>query len=268
MRPGACRRPALEDEYGVDIDEHRLFESKTIADIEALLAQSTQAPAPHALPRWAHGWPGRIARQAIQSALVFPAVRFSCRPLTIEGADHLRDVELPALFIANHNSHFDTPTVLMALPSHIRRRTCVAAAADYFYRSALPGAVFSLCLGTFPFSREGSVRTSLQHCGELVDDGWSLLIYPEGTRSPSGEPQAFKAGIGLLASELRVPVVPMWLEGLRAVLPKGASRPQRGPVRVRIGEPLRVQPGADYGTVTECLEQSLARLRDVTRPPM
>ncbi len=81
-----------------------------------------------------------------------------------------------------------------------------------------------------------------------------MLVYPEGTRSQDGEPQSFRAGIGLLASELRLPVVPIWLDGLYSLLPKGASRPRPGPVTVRIGSPIRVSATSDCATITVLLE--------------
>ena len=256
----------LEEEYGVEIEEERLFEAQTVADIEALIARASESSGGHPFPRWALSLPARLARGAVQGALLFPAVRACCRPMRVEGVERLRDLRGPALFIANHSSHLDTPTALRALPARIRKRTAVAAAADYFYAGRFRGAIVSLALGAFPFSREGAVRASLQYCGELVDKGWSILVYPEGTRSPTGSLQPFRAGIGLLASELRVPVVPIWLDGLNQVLPKGASRPRPGPVAARIGEVLSVTSTADYAAVTAFLEEALGGLRDVSRP--
>jgi long-chain acyl-CoA synthetase len=143
------------------------------------------------------------------------------------------------LLVANHASHLDTPSILRALPRPLRTRVAVAAAADYFFRTRTLRVATPLLLNGFPFSREGAVRSSLEHCGELVDRGWSVLVYPEGTRSLTGELQPFRSGSGLLATELRVPVVPIAVEGTHALLPKGRWQPRRGPVTVRFGQPLR-----------------------------
>ncbi|HEY2593791.1 MAG TPA: lysophospholipid acyltransferase family protein, partial [Chloroflexota bacterium] len=138
-----------------------------------------------------------------------------------------------------------------------RERTAVAAAADYFFRSAPRSLIASIALGAFPFHREGAVAASLAHCGDLVDAGYSLLIFPEGTRSPGGHLQPFKTGIGLLARELRIPVVPIAINGLHEILPKGHSLPRRGPVQITIGDPIRVDPSLSNAEATALLETRL-----------
>jgi long-chain acyl-CoA synthetase len=166
----------------------------------------------------------------------------------------------PALLIANHTSHLDGPTVLAALPPGWRRRTAVAAAADYFFRSTPLGTFASLALGAFPFHREGAISASLSHCGDLIDEGYSILIFPEGTRSPDGHLLPFKPGIGLLARELGVPVVPVHLTGLEGILPKGRTWPQPGPVVVRIGEAVHVPRTLSNAEATDILEAAVRRL--------
>jgi long-chain acyl-CoA synthetase len=118
-----------------------------------------------------------------------------------------------------------------------------------------------LVLNGFPFSRVGEVRPSLEHCGDLVDRGWSVLVYPEGTRSPTGEPGPFRTGSGLLATGLRVPVVPVTVEGTHALLPKGRSLPRRGPVTVRFGRPVQLGADEDRTDATRRLEREVAALR-------
>lgn len=99
-------------------------------------------------------------------------------------------------------------------------------------------------------ARRGNVRPSMEHIVDLIDRGWSVLIYPEETRSLSGELQSFRPGVGLLAVELGVPVVPIHLHGLYELLPKGSWAPRRGPVEVTIGAPLHFPPG--MGHVEAC----------------
>ncbi|MGB5933698.1 MAG: lysophospholipid acyltransferase family protein, partial [Anaerolineae bacterium] len=101
---------------------------------------------------------------------------------------------------------------------------------------------------------------SMEHAVDLIDRGWSVLIYPEGTRSLSGEMQPFKPGVGLLAVELGVPVVPIHLRGLYAILAKGSSVPRRGPVNVTIGAPLGFPPGMDHVEATQRVESEIRRL--------
>jgi long-chain acyl-CoA synthetase len=201
-----------------------------------------------------------VVREVAQQVVVFPLLRWVCRPRRLEGAEWLEGLSGPVLLVANHTSHLDSVSVLAALPRRLRRRTRVAAAADYFFTRAWLGTFASLVLGAFPFHREGAVSASLATCGDLVDQGCSNLIFPEGTRSRDGGLAPFKPGIGLLARELGVPVVPVHLAGLHAVLPKGRRWPRPGPVRVSIGQPLRVAAELSNAEAAAQLEAAVRRL--------
>ncbi|MDP3769006.1 MAG: GYD domain-containing protein, partial [Dehalococcoidia bacterium] len=102
-----------------------------------------------------------------------------CRPLTTEGVEHVDELHGPALIIANHSSHFDTPVALGSLPGRVRFRTAVAAAADRFYRSNRRTWWYSLVWNTFPIARGGG-SAALEYPLSLLKRGWSILIYPEG----------------------------------------------------------------------------------------
>jgi 1-acyl-sn-glycerol-3-phosphate acyltransferase len=201
-----------------------------------------------------HGWQtqpwARALRRAGRHWVMSRHVRSYCRPLTIEGAEHLRDVHGPALIIANHSSHFDTPVVLSALPERIRAKTAVAAAADRFYAPGKRGWWFSLFFNAYPIERGGG-RDALDYSLALIERGWSLLVYPEGTRSRSGEVQPFRHGAAILAMAGKMPVVPVYTEGLRDVMPKGERIPRPAPVSVRIGEPVSLEgiSSAHHATV-------------------
>jgi len=156
---------------------------------------------------------------------------------------------------------------LRALPHRLRVKTAVAAAADYFYSSRWRSSLATLALGTFPFSREGTVRASLERCGELVDGGSTIVIYPEGTRSITGTMAPFRSGIGLLAEQLGVPVVPVGIAGTHALWPKGAKQPRRGTVHVHIGNPMDIPPDADRDELMILLEQSVSSLVKMGESP-
>jgi long-chain acyl-CoA synthetase len=125
--------------------------------------------------------------------------------------------------------------------------------------------VASLALGAFPFHRTGPVAASLAHCGDLADGGYSLLVFPEGTRAPDGKIAPFKPGIGLLARELGLLVVPVYLDGLYGILPKGRTLPRRGPLRVVIGAPRRVDPSLSNTEAAALLEADLRALAPPSR---
>ena len=98
----------------------------------------------------------------------------------------------------------------------------------------------------------------LKHCGDLVDAGWSVLIYRQGIRSPTGKLQPFRSGIGVLASQLHVPVVPISITGTYRILPKGKTWPRRGPVGVSFGKPIQIQEGEDWASITSTIECAVA----------
>ena len=251
----------LEEELGCWLSDEEMADLKTVAELEAALERGGSIGTVEPLPAWPRCGPARLVRSVLQQLVLFPLLHLVCRPLRVEGAPICRGgLRGPALLIANHSSHLDSVAALSILPGDRRRRTAVAAAADYFFQTE-PLATFSaLALGAFPFHREGAVSTSLAHCGDLADAGDTLLVFPEGTRSPDGRLGAFKPGIGLLARELRLPVVPIHLHGLFAILPKGRSCPRPGPVRARVGEPLVLDPALSNAEATQVLEAAMRRL--------
>jgi 1-acyl-sn-glycerol-3-phosphate acyltransferase len=191
---------------------------------------------------WARTPPARLARATIQRAALLPILHF-ISPYTVVGRRNLSQLKGPAVFVANHQSHFDAPICLAALGGRIRRRLVIAAAADYFYTTKLRGAAASLALGTVPFVRTGtSSRTSLLMLKDLVRSGWSVLIFPSGSRGAGVA--GFKRGFAYIAVDAQVPVVPMYLHGPEQVMPKGSFIPLPGGVVIGIGQPI--PPGDDY----------------------
>ncbi|MEM7247977.1 MAG: AMP-binding protein [Acidobacteriota bacterium] len=175
--------------------------------------------------------------------LIAPLLRVTARQLyrywfTLDtrGLERL-PTDGPFLLAANHQSHLDAGAVLAALRP-TGRRVRVVAARDYFFDTPTKGAFFSSLLGAVPFDRHGGHERGFARCREVLASGQPLLIFPEGTRSLDGRLQAFKPGVGRLALETGVPVVPVRIEGAHEALPKGARWPKRHPLRVLLGEPL------------------------------
>ena len=205
------------------------------------------------LPRWPLTQAAGLARAATQP-WVFGLLGLIA-PAQIAGREIFEDFSPPALLVANHTSHLDSPVVLKALPGGWRRRVAVAAAADYFFSRAWLGAAVALALDGVPLVR-GAARSSLAHCAWFLDRGWSILLYPEGTRSTTGEVAPFRAGVGLLAAELSVPVVPIGLAGLFQILPKGRRLPRPGRVQVRFGQPLHFARATPPSLAGSAIEQA------------
>jgi 1-acyl-sn-glycerol-3-phosphate acyltransferase len=187
-----------------------------------------------------------------------------CRPFDVEGVANLKQHRGGAIIIANHSSHFDTPAVLSALPARIRNKTIVAAAADKFYGSRKKRTWwYSLFHATFPVHRGGGTK-QLEYPLSLLRRGWSVLIYPEGGRS-RGPVQKFKHGPAIMAMQANVPVIPIYVEGLRNVMPKGQREPRPAAVRARIGAPVFLAGAASVPEATTMLENAMRELAGV--PP-
>jgi 1-acyl-sn-glycerol-3-phosphate acyltransferase len=210
---------------------------------------------------WARTPPARLTRSLIQRAGLLPILHF-ISPYTVIGRRNLAQLKGPAVFVANHQSHFDAPICLAALGGRIRRRLVVAAAADYFYSTRLKGTAASLALGTVPFARTGGAsRRSLLMLKDLVAKGWSVLIFPSGTRGSGAT--GFKKGFAYIAVDMQVPVVPMYLHGLEEVMPKGSFIPLPGGVVVGIGP--AIPPGDDYDELVKKAEAGVALAQAVVK---
>lgn len=163
---------------------------------------------------------------------------------TILGRDRLADLERmedppPLIFAPNHHSHLDTALVIRAVPHVWRRRLVVAAAADYFFDRHWKATLSALALNAIPIDREATGRRSADQIRELIGDGYSLVIYPEGGRSPDGWGQPFKGGAAYLTSRTGAAVVPMFIDGSGAIFGKGMRRPRPGRTTIAFGHPIR-----------------------------
>ena len=193
---------------------------------------------------WSRRKPAMVAREVAQKAGLEPLFRSQVRT-DVQGLDVLERVEGPVIFVANHASHLDTPLVLLSLPDEWRRKTAVAAAADYFFDTWWRAVGSSIVFNTFPIDRRGGSMATTP--GEVLADGWSLVIFPEGTRSKDGWIGQFRMGAAFLAVEHGVPVVPVAHRGTYAAMPRGQNWPSPGrrQLTVRFGEPI--YPGPDEG---------------------
>ena len=215
--------------------------------------------APH---RWALSWWARLYRRFGKRWLVANHVRNFCQPFTVDGEENLEGVSGPMLVIANHSSHFDTVIVLEALPGRIYDRLAVVAAADRMYRSRWKGMWNSLRYNSFPITRGGG-REALAYSQWLLHHGWSLLIFPEGKRSRTGELMPHHGGPAILALSQNVPVLPMYIQGARDILPPGTRMSQPAPVHLTIGPLLQIPPGSNIADAKRLMEEAMRSLADV-----
>jgi 1-acyl-sn-glycerol-3-phosphate acyltransferase len=212
---------------------------------------------------WARRPPARAARRLLHEAIMGPAILALTRP-EVRGLDRLAglDEERPVVFAANHHSHADTPLLLRTLPTPWRDELFVGAAADYFFPNRVTGAASALALNAIPIERSKVTRRSADDAARLIEDGWSMLIYPEGGRSPDGWAQPFRGGAAYLAIRCEVAVVPVHVGGTDKILPKGAKWPKAGRATVTFGEPLEARVGEDSRRLATRIEGAVAALAD------
>jgi long-chain acyl-CoA synthetase len=178
------------------------------------------------------------------------------------------------IFASNHQSHLDVPVILSALPGRWRARVAPAMLKEFFrahfhrrdhtwrewFTNSLNYYLACFYFNTFPIpQREAGARHTLTYIGELTGEGWSILIFPEGVRSQTGDIKPFRGGIGMIASRLDVPVVPVRLDGVDRLLPVGSTVVRPGRVRVAFGAPLRLR-GDDYAALAAQVETAVRSL--------
>ncbi len=211
--------------------------------------------------KWARTPFARYAREATVWGFQKPANRFYGAPRVI-GADRLSDVKGPVVFAANHHSHADTSLLLATVPRHLRKRLAVAAGADYFFQNKVTAALSALFIGAIPIERQKLSKLSVKNVIEVIEEGWSLLIYPEGGRSPDGWSREHRPGAAFVAKRTGVAVVPVYLDGTGTVLPKGKNWPTRARCAVVFGKPIRAGDDEDARDFANRIEAAVNVLAD------
>ena len=222
---------------------------------------------------WARCLPVRTAREGFLAWVLSPIMNLYTRRRS-KRREVLKRLRGPVVFVANHSSHLDTPVILRALPHRWRSRTAVAAAADYFYRKRRIAIAVSLIFGTVPIARcgGGAGRDSLDHLDKLMRKRWSVLMFPEGTRSRDGDLGRLRSGAVLLAARRRVPIVPIAVTGTNDAMPPGRSWPRRlrsgwrsrrHAVEVTFGDPIIVDDDTDIESIKDRVHAFFERQRGV-----
>ncbi|MEQ1700495.1 MAG: lysophospholipid acyltransferase family protein [Ilumatobacteraceae bacterium] len=215
-------------------------------------------------------WARRAPAKAVRTALTNGPMRLMVQALAspeIVGRDRLADLERldesPAvIFAPNHHSHVDTPLMHVAVPEPWRSNLVIAAAADYFFDKRMKGNLAALALNAFPIDREVTSRKSSDELRRLIEDGWSLVIFPEGGRSPDGWGQEFKGGAAYLSNRTGAPVVPVFIDGTGSIYGKGMKRPKPGKTKVVFGTPLFPIEGESTRRFNARIEAAVTALGD------
>ena len=267
---------ALEDRFQTRIDEARFADARSIDELRHLVEQGAspeEAEPPLDFPTWNRRWPVRVIRRLSLATWILPLARLVAH-MRVVGLDHLANLDGPVIFASNHQSHMDVPVILAALPGHWRAWMAPAMLKEFFtahfhpadhtwrqwFTNSLNYYLACFYFNTFPIpQREVGARHTLRYMGELTSGGWSVLIFPEGVRAATGDIKPFRGGVGMIASRLEVPVIPVRLDGLDRVLHPSWHMVRPGRVRVAFGAPLRLR-GEDYAALAHQVE---ARVRSL-----
>jgi long-chain acyl-CoA synthetase len=268
---------ALEERYQVELNETQFAQAKTVADVEKLLAAPTSRRTDFVYPLWTLSAPMRWIRLAVYYALVWPATQIFGHP-RIVGRDYLRELHGPVLVVSNHITRRDDSGLVMAgLPPRYRHMLATAVGGETLQTMRHPPrewlfakrwayqAGYWLMTGlftTFPLPQHSGFRESFRFAGTAIDRGYSVLVFPEGhgNDTQTGEMDRFQSGIGLLAENLNVPIVPMRIDGVWKMRREGRRIARRGEVVVRIGSSVRFPPGTPPEEIASRLREIIAGL--------
>ena len=268
---------ALEDRFRTQVDEGRFVEARSVDDLKRLVssgdAPTEEASEVIAFPRWNRSWPVRLVRRLSLATWILPLARVAAH-IRIDGLEHLERVDGPVVFASNHQSHMDVPVILAAMPGRWRARVAPAMLKEFFAAHFNPAAhtrrqwftnSLNYYLACFYFNgfpipqREVGTRHTLRYMGELLTGGYSILLFPEGVRGETGVVRPFRAGVGMIASRLDVPVIPVRLDGVDRVLHQTWRMVRPGRVRVAFGPAIRLH-GQDYAALAGEVENAVRTL--------
>lgn len=267
---------AIESKYNIEADNLPITRDTTIREIENLIKnppkESFRLPF-YTFPYWNTV---NVIRTIVQFIL-YPFIRCIYR-VKVYGEDNLKDITTPVVFASNHVGPFDSLAILYALPLRVRRRLTVLMSIEhhfqhFFYhkgplvRRGIEAIGFyllaNLAMAICPLSRHYGFKQTMKNIGMLLDKGWHVLIFPEGGVTPDGRMRRFESGIGVIVSDMKVPVVPVRIDGLFDILHNGilplGHRPKWPLVRVSFGKPLKMDT-ADYKKIAETVEEAVRSL--------
>src|SRR5882724_6557919 len=268
---------ALEEKFHVELNETAFADAKTIADVQRVLQEPAARRTEYVYPRWTQREPIRWLRLAAYYALVWPATQILGHP-RILGRENLRRLRGPLLIVSNHiTRRADIGLILAALPLRYRHRLAIAMGGETLQQMRHPLRdwfiakrwayqlgywLVTALFNVFPLPQFSGFRESFRFAGESVDRGYSVLVFPEGevNNTATGEMAPFQSGIGLLAENLGVPIIPMRLDGVWQMKREHRRLAHFGELTVRIGAPLSFPPGIPAEAIARKLENVVRTL--------
>jgi long-chain acyl-CoA synthetase len=267
----------LERHYNIELNETQFANAQTTADLKQLLSQPSARRSDYLYPRWPQFAPVRLFRLFVYYVLTWPATLILAHPKII-GRKNLESIDGPALFVANHTTRrADIGLILFSLPARFRHRLATAMGGETLREFRHPPRewffakrwrwrlnyflVLSL-FNVFPLPQFSGFRESFRFAGESTDCGYSILVFPEGVVNDRAIPEMvfFQQGIGLLAQNLQIPIVPMRLDGVWQMKQERRRLAHFGELTVHIGAPVTFPsdtPPAEIATRLQSMVQNL-----------
>jgi long-chain acyl-CoA synthetase len=267
----------LEHRYNVELNETQFADAQSFAEIQQLLAQPSLRRSDYVYPRWTQLAPVRLFRLLIYYLLTWPATLLLAHP-RIRGRENLSNLKGPALIVANHTTRrADIGLILYALPARFRHHLATAMGGetlrtfrhpplDWFFAKRwlwkLNYFLVVSLFNVFPLPQLSGFRESFRFAGESADRGYSLLVFPEGIINDRDTPAmiSFQPGIGLLAQNLNIPVVPMRLDGVWQMKQERRRLAHGSELTVHIGAPISFPPYTPAAEIASRLESLVKSL--------
>ncbi len=256
----------IEEEFGIEIDEATITTDLRVADLERLIQQKPKKLVKYKLRAWPRLSFINGIRKMLQNLIFFPIILNLLSKIKVQGLENIKGVKTPIIVMPNHISDLDTPVIFKVLPPFIRKKFAVAAATDILYEKLwYVQPLVTLLFNTYPLPRMGQIKSGLIYTGELLDEDWSILVYPEGGISETGNLLPLKMGAGVIGVEMQAPIVPVKISGTREILPIHwkvwkVLRKLRGKVVVKIGKPLYFKKWTSYEEATKIIEAEMKKL--------
>ncbi|MCP5178625.1 MAG: 1-acyl-sn-glycerol-3-phosphate acyltransferase [Pseudomonadales bacterium] len=255
-------RSTLAQEFSTTSDTE-ILPAVDLDLFERLISQSAKTGGPHP---WQIKWWAQIVRLLFYYRTYTKWSRRTFTRHDVFGTEKLRHFRGPCIVVANHTSHYDQMCLIKALPWRIKLNLFIGAAADRWFLEgrkeiSLRPWYQSLVAGLYPIHRGGGSR-ALDYPRWLLDNGANILLFPEGTRARGRTLSPFKHGVSILALEKGVPIVPIYLEGLRHIRPPGRKEAVPGPVAAHVLDPIHFPPGTKVPEATEMVYRAMRKAHE------
>lgn len=255
----------IESEYRVAVEESDITDTTTVAELEQAIESAGPVQPRKGMPKWLISSGAYVTRIVLQP--LFFLIASLLMRVTVDGKEHLQKIKGPVLFMPNHKSVIDSVALTMALPWRLKPNVAHAAGEDIglFHSYGVFGTLAQLVMTAFPLPRKSAsdISFGLEQMGWFLDQGYSVVVFPEGDTTARDELLAFKRGSGLMATQMNVPVVPVFIEGTQNVTPphdfqiKGFWED----VHIRFGAPITFSNKDSIDRVTEELYREVLALK-------